>query len=166
MTEEPLHNVVQDSRDIRLKDAFRECPDSLALYRIRTEHAFDAMAGDITYHHSCWRQIIDKRVPEVSVVAKSSANSLVFASSCPSSSPQPLSLNPTFDNPLEYEASSMESDNITPPSPVLPGLDVSQRSVKVNLIVFILYSFQYFVNLLPETTLFISCIALLFFPIC
>ena len=70
-SEEVLHNVVQDSRDVKLKEAFREYPASLSLYKIRTEHAFDAMAGDIKYHQSCWHTIIHKRVPEVKIPKKS-----------------------------------------------------------------------------------------------
>ena len=66
-SQEVLFNVVQDSRDQKLKDAFHECPTSLSLYKIRTEHAFDAMAGDIKYHHSCWRDKIDHRVREVKI---------------------------------------------------------------------------------------------------
>ena len=62
---EPIYSVCQTSRDQVLKDAFHECPTSLALYSIRSSHAYDAMAGDIIYHNSCWRTVIDKRSPEV-----------------------------------------------------------------------------------------------------
>ena len=61
---ESLYNLCQTSRDGILKVAFAECPESLALYKIRCSHAFDGMAGDIKYHQSCWRDHIDKRVPE------------------------------------------------------------------------------------------------------
>ena len=62
---EGLNSVRQTSRDQTLKDAFAEYPVSLALYKIRTSHAFDPMAGDIKYHMSCWRTTIDHRVPEI-----------------------------------------------------------------------------------------------------
>ena len=71
-----LFSVCQTSRDRALKDAFLECPTSLALYNIRSSHAYDAMAGDIKYHNSCWREIIDKRTPEVQVQKPSSCSSL------------------------------------------------------------------------------------------
>ena len=62
---ESSFNLCQDSRDAALKEALEECPNSLSLYKIRSSHAFDGMAGDLKYHHSCWRNVIDKRVPEV-----------------------------------------------------------------------------------------------------
>lgn len=64
---EEIFSVRQNSRDETLKHAFFQCPTSLALYKIRSSHAFDAMAGDIKYHNSCWREIIDKRIPEINV---------------------------------------------------------------------------------------------------
>ena len=67
LEDEQIINLCQDSRDQSLKEAFDECPVSLVLYKIRTSHAFDGMAGDIKYHHSCWRDKIDKRVPEVQI---------------------------------------------------------------------------------------------------
>ena len=70
LEDEPIFNLCQNSRDEILKEAFHECPESLALYKIRTSHAFDGMAGDIKYHHSCWRDKIQKRVPEVHVRSK------------------------------------------------------------------------------------------------
>ena len=41
-----LFSVCQTSRDRVIKDAFSECPRSLALYIIRSSHAYDAMAVD------------------------------------------------------------------------------------------------------------------------
>ena len=62
---EPLFSVCQTSQNQVLKEAFQECPTSLALYSIRSSPAYDARAGDIKYHNSCWRKIIDRRTPEI-----------------------------------------------------------------------------------------------------
>lgn len=59
---------------MELQNAFAECPESLSLYQIRSLHAFDNIAADIKYHGSCWRDIIDKRVPEIQKSASSSKN--------------------------------------------------------------------------------------------
>ena len=67
LTDEQLLSVRQTSRDQELKEAFLECPRSLALFKIRSSHAYDAMAGDITYHHSCWRTYITNRNPEIQI---------------------------------------------------------------------------------------------------
>ena len=36
MSEERLRNIMQDSKDIELKTAFRECPSSLQVFKIRS----------------------------------------------------------------------------------------------------------------------------------
>ena len=51
-----------------MKDVFAECPESLALDKIRCSHACDSMVSDIKYHSLCWRDIIDKWVPEHEVI--------------------------------------------------------------------------------------------------
>ena len=76
---EQLFSVCQTSRDETLKEAFLECPVSLALYKIRSSHAYDAMAGDIKYHNSCWRTYIDKRIPEVQIEQTLSSKSSLRA---------------------------------------------------------------------------------------
>lgn len=59
-----LHSVMQDSMDNELKSAFDECPNSLEIYRIRWEGAFDAVAREVKYHRNCWNKYILDRVPE------------------------------------------------------------------------------------------------------
>ena len=73
-TDESTFNLCQSSRDAELQNAFAECPESLSLYQIRSLHAFDNIAADIKYHGSCWRDIIDKRVPEIQKTASSTKN--------------------------------------------------------------------------------------------
>ena len=63
---ESSFSICQDSRDAAPKEALlEECSNSLSLYKIRSSHVFDGMAGDLKYHQTCWRNVIDKRVPEV-----------------------------------------------------------------------------------------------------
>ena len=39
-------------------------------------NAYDAMAGDIKYHNSCWLKHIDKRIPEVQIKQTSNSKSI------------------------------------------------------------------------------------------
>ena len=55
---------MKDSMDDELKSAFDECPNSLEIYRIRWEGAFDTMAREVKYHRSCWNKYIRDRAPE------------------------------------------------------------------------------------------------------
>ena len=79
---------------MKLKEAFHECPASLSLHEIRTEHACDAMAGDIKYHQSCWRTIIHKRAPEVKIPTKSAPPVCDITPPPPPSPPLPTPLPP------------------------------------------------------------------------
>ena len=62
--DEFLYIISQTSRDQTFKNAFLECPTS-KLDKIRSSHAYDAVAGDIKYHNSCWWNGINKRTPEI-----------------------------------------------------------------------------------------------------
>ena len=59
-----LHDIQADTKDIQLKTAFHECPVALQDYKIRSLGAFDAMAGELKYHQSCWDKIIVNRQVE------------------------------------------------------------------------------------------------------
>ena len=50
ISEEHLHNIMQDSKDIELKTAFRECPSSLEVFKSRSLGAHDVMASELKYH--------------------------------------------------------------------------------------------------------------------
>ena len=54
---------MQDSMDNELKSAFDEYPNSLEIYRIRWEDAFDTVASEVKYHRNCWSKNIRDRVP-------------------------------------------------------------------------------------------------------
>ena len=101
-----------------MKEAFEECPESLALYKIRTSHAFDGMAGDIKYHHSCWRNIIDKRVAEVQVQSK--------PEECPVQS-----TDTTVSN--QYDTDIHEIDETRVSTPCLDSSDMELRNRRVVL---------------------------------
>ena len=63
---ESSFSICQDSRDAAPKEVLlEECSNILSLYKILSGHVFDGMAGDLKYHQTCWRNVIDKRVPEV-----------------------------------------------------------------------------------------------------
>ena len=57
-----LNECMTGARDLALKQAFQNCSESLALYKIRYERALDARADDIKYHTSCWVEHIVRRV--------------------------------------------------------------------------------------------------------
>ena len=59
-----LHECMTEARDLKLKQAFEDCPASLALYTIRYERALDARAGDIKYHTLCWIEHVDRRIKD------------------------------------------------------------------------------------------------------
>ena len=61
---EHLHECMAEARDVALKQAFLDCPESLAVYKIRYERALDARAGDIKYHTSCWVEHIDRCIKD------------------------------------------------------------------------------------------------------
>ena len=61
--QQTLHDISQDSKDAELKLAF----ESLQIYNIRSQAAHDAMAGELKYHNDCWRNIIYKRVAEITI---------------------------------------------------------------------------------------------------
>ena len=62
-TDQGLHDVMQESRDLELKTAFQESPLELQKFKIRSLSAFDAMAGELKYHLPCWNKHIPKRQP-------------------------------------------------------------------------------------------------------
>ena len=64
-----LHECMTEARDLALKQAFQDCSESLALYKIRYERALDARAGDIKYHISYWVEHIDRRVTDFDEVS-------------------------------------------------------------------------------------------------
>ena len=71
-SKEPLHALgtdkkIVETRDAEFKRALRECPESLAIVRIRSERAFDSRAGDLMYHQRCWNAKIKRRVPDYEV---------------------------------------------------------------------------------------------------
>ena len=59
-----LQECMTEARDLKLKQAFEDCPASLALYKIRYERALDAHAGDIKYHTLCWIEHVDRRIKD------------------------------------------------------------------------------------------------------
>ena len=59
-----LHECMTEARALKLKQAFEDCPASLALYKIRYERALDARAGDIKYHTLCWIEHVDRRIKD------------------------------------------------------------------------------------------------------
>ena len=61
---EEVHEIMQDSKDTILKQAFKECPVTLETFKIRSEKALDARAGDLKYHATCWNKYINRRVPD------------------------------------------------------------------------------------------------------
>ena len=61
---EEVHEIMQDSKDTILKQAFKECPVTLETFKIRSEKALDARAGDLNYHATCWNKYINRRVPD------------------------------------------------------------------------------------------------------
>ena len=63
-TDWALHDVTQDSKDLRLKEAFEDSPLALQKFRIRSLSAHDAMAGELKYHQECWNKHINQRLPE------------------------------------------------------------------------------------------------------
>ena len=65
ISEERLHDIMQDSKDLELKTTFRECPLSLEVFKIRSLVAHDAMASELKYHQKCWIKIILNRIKEV-----------------------------------------------------------------------------------------------------
>ena len=64
-----LHECMTEGRNLALKQAFQNCSESLALYKIRYERALDARAGDIKYHTSCSVEHIDHRVKDFDEVS-------------------------------------------------------------------------------------------------
>ena len=65
LSEERLHDTMQNSKDLELKTAFRECSSSLEVFKIRSLGARSAMASELKYHKKCWNKINENRVPEV-----------------------------------------------------------------------------------------------------
>ena len=63
-TDNNLHDIMQDSKDLELKRAFDECPVVLQIYKIRSLSAWDAMASELKYHKVCWNKHIVHRQPE------------------------------------------------------------------------------------------------------
>ena len=61
--EERSHDIMQDSDDLDLKTAFRECPSSLEVFKIRLSVAHRAMASELKYHQKFWKKIIMSCVP-------------------------------------------------------------------------------------------------------
>ena len=59
-----VHEIMQDSKDTILKQAFKECPVTLETFKIRSEKALDTRAGDLKYHATCWNKYINRRVPD------------------------------------------------------------------------------------------------------
>ena len=53
LSAECLHDIMQDSKDLELKTAFRECPSSLEVFKIRFLGAHDAVASKLKYHKKC-----------------------------------------------------------------------------------------------------------------
>ena len=66
---EHLHECMTEASDLALKQAFQDCSESLAIYKIRYEKAFDVRAGNIKYHTSCWVENIDRRVKDFDEVS-------------------------------------------------------------------------------------------------
>ena len=50
MSEECLHDLMQDSKDLELKTAFSECPSSLEVFKIRSLGADYAMLSELKHH--------------------------------------------------------------------------------------------------------------------
>ena len=65
LSEKRLHDIMQDSKDLELKTAFRECPSSLEVFKIRYLGAHSGMASELKYHQKYWNKIIVNRIPEV-----------------------------------------------------------------------------------------------------
>ena len=61
---EEVHEIMQDSKDTILKQAFKECPVTLETFKIRSEKALGARAGDLKYHATCWNKYINRCVPD------------------------------------------------------------------------------------------------------
>ena len=59
-----VHEIMQQSKDIELKNALSDSPLTLNLVRIRYERSHDARAGDIKYHNQCWAENIVRRSPD------------------------------------------------------------------------------------------------------
>ena len=57
---------LEETRDSELKQALQECPESLAVVRIRFERAFDSRAGDIAYHETCYVSGVTRHTPDYS----------------------------------------------------------------------------------------------------
>ena len=111
-TNDRLHNITQDSKDIELKVAFNECPSSLDIYRIRSLRAHDAMAGDLKYHQICWNKIIIQRKVEVPIIVSPrretsllSPTQLSFTTPClsPKSHLNTLAALPSMELTLDTE---------------------------------------------------------------
>ena len=47
ISEERLHDIMQDSKDLELKTAFRECPSLLEVFKIRWLEVHNAMASEL-----------------------------------------------------------------------------------------------------------------------
>ena len=50
MSEECLHDLMQDSKDLELKTAFSECPSSLEVFKIRSLGEDYAMLSELKHH--------------------------------------------------------------------------------------------------------------------
>ena len=65
-----LHGVMQESKDLKLKRAFDECPFTLQRSKICSSSACDAMASELRYHQIWWNKYILRRQPEKSPVSQ------------------------------------------------------------------------------------------------
>ena len=65
MSQECLHDLMQDSKDLKVKNAFRECPSSLEVFKIRSLGAHYAMPSELKYNQKRCNKIIIYRIPEV-----------------------------------------------------------------------------------------------------
>ena len=63
LSEKRLHDIMQDSKDLELKTAFREFLSSLEIFEIRSLGADDAMSSEFKYHQKCLNRIILNRIP-------------------------------------------------------------------------------------------------------
>ena len=107
ISEERLHDIIQGSKDLELKTAFRECPSSLEVFKIRLLGAHDAMVSELKYHQKCWNKIIVNRIPEV-----------LYTSTIPSSSELE-----TLRSHISMPSSSAESTHFSSSHGILASSD-------------------------------------------
>ena len=90
ISEEHSHDIMEDSKDLELKTAFRECPSSLEVFKIRYLGAHNGMASELKHHQKYWNKIIVNCIPEVlyrsTIPSSTELESLTSHISMPSSS--------------------------------------------------------------------------------